>query len=64
MFGGRGEGGASVGADYTPEARAVERMMGYNEKLADTGVLIALDGLHPPGTVARRAATTGPPACV
>ncbi|MBN1834586.1 MAG: YciI family protein [Spirochaetales bacterium] len=49
----QGELGAGVAVDYTPNARAVQRMMRYNERLADAGVLIALDGLHPPGTGAR-----------
>jgi hypothetical protein len=31
-----------------PEAKAVEAMMKYNESLQKAGVLIALDGLHPP----------------
>ena len=32
----------------TPDAEGVERMMKYNEALAEAGVLRALDGLHPP----------------
>jgi hypothetical protein len=32
---------------------AVEAMMKYNEALQDAGVLIALDGLHPPAMGAR-----------
>ncbi|HVS66155.1 MAG TPA: YciI family protein [Thermoanaerobaculia bacterium] len=31
-----------------PDAEAVERMMKYNEALQKAGVLLALDGLHPP----------------
>jgi len=31
-----------------PDAEAVERMMKYNEALQRAGVLLALDGLHPP----------------
>lgn len=31
-----------------PEAAAVERMMQYNRSLQKAGVLLALDGLHPP----------------
>jgi hypothetical protein len=30
-----------------PDAKAVERMMKYNEELQKAGVLLALDGLHP-----------------
>ena len=36
-----------------PEAKAVEAMMKYNETLQKAGVLLALDGLHPPSTGAR-----------
>ena len=31
-----------------PDAKAVEAMMRYNESLQKAGVLVALDGLHPP----------------
>jgi hypothetical protein len=31
-----------------PEAKAVEAMMKYNEELQKAGVLLALEGLHPP----------------
>ena len=33
-----------------PDAKAVEAMMKYNEALQKAGVLVALDGLHPPST--------------
>ena len=36
-----------------PEAQAVEAMMKYNESLQKAGVLLALDGLHPPAAGAR-----------
>ena len=36
-----------------PDAKAVDAMMKYNESLQKAGVLIALDGLHPPSTGAR-----------
>jgi hypothetical protein len=36
-----------------PKAEAVARMMKYNESLQKAGVLLALDGLHPPSTGAR-----------
>jgi len=36
-----------------PTAKAVEAMMKYNETLQKAGVLLALDGLHPPSTGAR-----------
>ena len=36
-----------------PDAEAVEKMMEYNRKLQEAGVLLALDGLHPPSMGAR-----------
>jgi hypothetical protein len=36
-----------------PDAKAVGRMMKYNEELQKAGVLLALDGLHPPSMGAR-----------
>ena len=36
-----------------PDAKAVEAMMKYNEALQKAGVLLALDGLHPPSMGAR-----------
>jgi hypothetical protein len=36
-----------------PDAKAVEAMMKYNETLQKAGVLLALDGLHPPSMGAR-----------
>ena len=36
-----------------PDAKAVETMMKYNESLQKAGVLLALDGLHPPSMGAR-----------
>jgi hypothetical protein len=37
----------------SPDAKAVEAMMAYNEALQKAGVLLALDGLHPPSMGAR-----------
>lgn len=37
----------------TPDLEAVERMMAYNHRLQQAGVLLALDGLHPPSMGAR-----------
>jgi len=34
-----------------PDAKAVAAMMKYNESLQKAGVLLALDGLHPPSMV-------------
>jgi hypothetical protein len=36
-----------------PDAKAVTAMMKYNESLEKAGVLLALDGLHPPSMGAR-----------
>jgi hypothetical protein len=36
-----------------PDAKAVEAMMKYNESLQKAGVLLTLDGLHPPSMGAR-----------
>lgn len=36
-----------------PDAKAVEAMMKYNKQLQEAGVLLTLDGLHPPSTGAR-----------
>ena len=44
-----------------PEADAVARMMKYNEELQKAGVLLALDGLHPPSTGARVSFSGGQP---
>jgi hypothetical protein len=44
-----------------PDAQAVARMMKYNEELQKTGVLLALDGLHPPSMGARVSFSGGKP---
>jgi len=36
-----------------PDAKAVAAMMKYNEELQQAGVLLALEGLHPPSMGAR-----------
>jgi hypothetical protein len=36
-----------------PDAKVVAKMMNYNKSLTDAGVLLALDGLHPPSMGAR-----------
>ena len=45
----------------TPDPKAVEAMMKYNEELQKAGVLLALDGLHPPSESARVTFTDGTP---
>jgi hypothetical protein len=44
-----------------PDPKAVAAMMKYNESLQKAGVLLALDGLHPPSTGARVTFTGGKP---
>jgi len=44
-----------------PDAEAVARMMKYNEALQKAGVLLALDGLHPPSMGARVTFPRGKP---
>lgn len=44
-----------------PEAEAVAAMMEYNQALQETGVLITLDGLHPPSMGARVTFKSGKP---
>jgi len=44
-----------------PDAKAVAAMMRYNESLQKAGVLLALDGLHPPAMGARVSFSGGKP---
>src|SRR3954468_19686864 len=44
-----------------PPADAVAAMMKYNQELKDAGVLITLDGLHPPSMGARVSFSAGKP---
>jgi hypothetical protein len=44
-----------------PSAEAVAEMMKYNESLRKAGVLLALDGLHPPSTGVRVSFAGGKP---
>ncbi len=44
-----------------PEPKAVAAMMKYNESLQKAGVLLALDGLHPPSAGARVSFEAGKP---
>jgi hypothetical protein len=50
---------APPGVQLDPER--VAAMMKYNEALKDAGVLITLDGLHPPSMGARVSFATGKP---
>lgn len=47
------KGYESAAPGTLPEADAVASMMKYNQALQEAGVLIALDGLHPPSMGAR-----------
>ena len=55
----RGYGKAAPGT--MPEANAVAAMMKYNEELQKAGVLLALEGLHPPSMGARVSFSGGKP---
>ena len=47
--------------DVELDAGQVTAMMKYNQSLKDAGVLITLDGLHPPSAGARVSFATGEP---
>jgi len=47
-----------------PDPKAVTAMMKYNEELQKAGVLLALDGLHPPSTGVRVSFKSGKPVVV
>lgn len=57
-------GYATAAPDAMPSAEAVEAMMKYNEELKKAGVLLTLDGLHPPATGARVSFRGGKPSVV
>jgi hypothetical protein len=48
-------------AGTMPSAEAVAAMMKYNEALKDAGILVTLEGLHPPSMGARVSFATGTP---
>ena len=55
----KGYGAAAPGA--MPDPQHVAAMMKYNEELKNAGVLVALDGLHPPSMGARVSFSGGKP---
>lgn len=55
------KGYETAAADAMPSAEAVAAMMKYNEELQQAGVLLALDGLHPPASGARVSFKCGTP---
>jgi hypothetical protein len=46
-------GYANAAPDIRPDLDAIVKMMAYNKSLQQAGVLLALDGLHPPSLGAR-----------
>jgi hypothetical protein len=55
------EGYEKATPDQMPDPEAVKAMMAYNEALRKAGVLLALDGLHPPSDSARVSFSGGKP---
>ena len=55
------KGYESAAPGAMPSAEAVAAMMKYNDELRKAGVLLALDGLHPPSTGARVSFSGGKP---
>ena len=55
------KGYESAAPGTAPDAKAVEAMMKYNESLQKAGILLALDGLHPPSMGARVSFAGGTP---
>jgi hypothetical protein len=55
------KGYESAAPGTMPDPQAVEAMMKYNQSLQEAGVLLALDGLHPPSTGARVSFAGGTP---
>ncbi len=55
------EGYEKAAPGTMPDAKAVAAMMKYNESLQKAGVLLALDGLHPPSMGARVSFVGGKP---
>ena len=57
-------GYASAAPDAMPSAEGVAAMMKYNQELKKAGVLLALEGLHPPASGARVSFKGGKPTAV
>ena len=55
------QGYETAAPDAQPDPERVAAMMRYNEALKDAGVLVTLDGLHPPSAGARVSFATGKP---
>lgn len=54
-------GYATAAPDAMPSAEAVAAMMKYNEELKKAGILLSLEGLHPPSSGARVSFKDGKP---
>jgi hypothetical protein len=57
-------GYASAAPNAMPSAEAVKAMMKYNEDLKKAGVLLSLEGLHPPASGARVSFKGGKPTAI
>jgi hypothetical protein len=55
------KGYENAAADAMPSADSVAEMMKYNESLLKAGVLLSLDGLHPPSAGVRVSYAGGKP---
>jgi hypothetical protein len=55
------KGYETAAPDTQPDPKAVAPMMKYNEELAEAGILLGLDGLHPPSAGARVSFPGGKP---
>jgi hypothetical protein len=54
-------GQCDAAPDARPGAEAVQKMMRFNKSLQEAGVLLALDGLHPPSAGVRVSLAGGKP---
>jgi hypothetical protein len=55
------KGYETAAPDFAPDPKAVAAMARFNESLTKAGVLLALDGLHPPSAGARVSFAGGKP---
>jgi hypothetical protein len=55
------KGYETAAPDAMPDPAAVAAMMKYNAAMQEAGILVALDGLHPPSTGARVSFEGGKP---
>jgi hypothetical protein len=53
------KGYENAAPDAMPDAEGVAKMMKYNEALSKSGVLLSLDGLHPPASGVRISYSAG-----